>query len=215
MNKNPYVVDSLRPERLGGGGGIYQLDANSVSPTRITGVDELGNQIEETIPAAYHRQFVTLDGCINNVVLRSGVVFSMEPEAERYETMVVRDVIRAGWIPIEACPYSYDYGSIKGGPGARIALVKVPAGEVDCGGKPGAHDEHTCCVHLQKIIADRRAKAQAEHAKRVASQASMKPEQVQQLLEMNAKAFGVALGNHFPDQKAAKQRLREGKGEEG
>jgi hypothetical protein len=212
MSNNPFVVDSLRPERVGGGGGIYQLTENSVSPTRIAGVDEAGMPIEETVPAAYHRKFVANDGGINSVPLRTAAVFSQEPEAERYEHMVVRDIVAAGFIPLTVCPYSYEYKHIKGGP-----LVKVPPGESDCGGRPGATDETNCCPHLQAVIKLRRAASLAKYERQQAQVASMKVADVERIQEATVKAFGQALANHFPgDQKAAgKARLRDGRGEEG
>jgi hypothetical protein len=208
--QSPFVVDSLRPDRIGGGGGIYQLNEYSVNQTVTTGVDDAGLPVEETIPAAYHKKFVMPDGGINTVPLRTAAVFSMEPEAERYEHMVTRDIIRAGAIPIEACAYSYKYAHLKNGQ----PFVKIPDGAVDCGGRPDAHSLETCCPHLQAVIKSRRALSLAKYQKQEQSVSSMKTSDVERLTEMTAKAFGQAMATHFPDGSKAKQKLH-GKGEEG
>jgi hypothetical protein len=209
-NNNGFVVDSLRPERIGGGGGIYQLTENSVNPTVITGVDEAGMPIEETVPTAYHRKFVANDGGINSVPLRTAAVFSREPEAERYEHMVVRDIVSAGFIPLTACPYTFEYKHIKGGP-----LAKIPPGESDCGGRPGATDETNCCPHLQTVIKARRAMSLAKHQKQEAQVSSMKTADVERMQEGMVKAFGQVMATHLSEPKtgAAKARLRDDKGE--
>ena len=204
--QNPFVVDSLRPERIGGGGGIYQLSENSVNPTVITGVDEAGMPIEETVPAAYSKKFVMPDGGINTVPMRTAAVFSMEPEAERYEQIVTRDIISRGAMPLTACPYTHEYKHIKGGP-----LAKVPPGESDCGGAPGATSAENCCPHMKLVIAERVKKSRAKHDKQQAQVASMKLADVERLQEATVKAFGQALAAHLPDK--AKARLRDDKGE--
>jgi hypothetical protein len=210
MSKNPFVVDSLRPERIGGGGGIYQLTENSVNPTVVTGVDETGMPVEETVPTAYSKKFVANDGGINTVPLRTAAVFSMEPEAERYEHLITKDIISAGFMPLDACPYTFKYAHLKNGQ----PLAKIPDGEKDCGGRPGAHNFETCCPHMQTVIKARRASAFAKYQKQQEQVSSMKMADVEKMQEATAKAFGQALAAHFPDQKAPRQRLQ-GKGEEG
>ena len=201
QKNSPYVVDSLRPEGLGGGGGVYQLNVNSVSLTRIVGVDDAGMPIEETIPHAYHRLFVGLDGGIKRVPMRTAAVFSREPEAERYEQITMRDIISAGQMPLEACPYTFEYKHIKGGP-----LAKVPPGESDCGGKP------TGCEHMHKVIDARIAVSRKKHDLIQTQAQNMKTEDVQRMLDTVAEGVGAALAKHDPN--GAKAKMRAGKGED-
>ncbi len=202
QHNSPHVVDALRPEGLGGGGGVYQLNVNSVNPTRIVGVDDAGMPIEETIPHAYHRRFVHPDGGINRIPMRTAAVFSREPEAERYEQITTRDLIRDGFMPIEACPYTFEYKHIKGS-----SLAKVPSGESDCGGKPDG------CEHMLKVIAARLAIRSKKHDLIQAQAQNMKVEDVERMVGTMADGVGAALAKHV-DQAAAKSKLRAGKGEE-
>lgn len=199
--KNPFVVDQLRPERLGGGqGGVYQLTAASVSPTRVIGRDEIGMPIEDTIPTTHFRQMVHPCGAINKVPMRTGSVFSMEPEAERYEQQQMRELIASGWIPLEMCPYSTEYTHITHGP-----FVKIPAGEQACNGDPGG------CVHMKKVIEGRIALARQKHDAEYARVFAMKHEDTQRMIDGISEGVGAALSRHITDNR---KNLRTGKGED-
>ncbi len=206
-----FVVTELRPETSAGGrAGSYQLTANSVSPTRVVGVDDVGMPIEETIPACYSRWFVGLDGCEKDIPMRTAAVFSMETEAERYEHQVMREIIRAGQMPLEACPYTFEYKHIKG-----TSLVKVPAGASDCGGSNGRTDSFgkpVPCEHMLAVMTERKRQALIRHEKIQRSAQIMKPEDVQRMHDQMADSIGAAIARHT-DPKAAKARLRAGVGE--
>ena len=208
-----FTVAELKPERIGGGSNqSYNLTQSSVSPTRIVGSDEAGMPVEETIPTAYSRYFVGLDGCIKDVPMRTAAVFSMEPEAERYEMVVAKEIIAAGQMPLEVCPYTFQFQHIK-----RGALVAVPPGETDCGGSPklirGGDGQIVSggCEHMQKVIDLRKANTRAKHDKLQESSKNLKSEDVQVMMEATAKAFGVAMQQNARDQN--KDRLRGGQGE--
>jgi hypothetical protein len=204
-NQSPYVRDFLVPERIGGGSGrAYQLTADSVSPTRVVGRDKAGRPIEETIPAAYHKRFVMLDGGINRVPMRTAAVFSMEPQHERYEHVTTRELLRAGCMPLEVCPYTQQFLAITG----TRCLVDNPSKHEDCGGKAEG------CEHMHEVITARREQARAEWEHSQKSMQSMKAEDAERLMENTAKAFGVALSQHMPDPKVARKGMRDGKGEE-
>lgn len=201
MNQHPnqFVVDQLVPENRQGG-GIYQLNELSVSPTRIVDIDEDGHQVEETIMTlAKSRKFVDRDGNICEVALRTGRVMSHEPEAVRYEQIVEADCIRTGQLPLDECPYTYKYQHIKGGP-----LVKVPEDERDCGGQPGG------CKHMKKLVSDRRTKSRARWEKEQLDFKKLSEGDVKQMLEGMGKVFGEALASAQANGRA---RLRSGKGE--
>lgn len=204
--KNPFVVDQLKPERLGGGqGGVYQLTASSVSPTRVVGRDELGMPIEDTIPTTHFRLMVHPHGGINKVPMRTGSVFSMEPEAERYEQQQMRELIAQGWIPLELCPYSTEYTHI-----TRGSFVRPPAGETDCGGKQGG------CQHMHAVIKMRTDRARQIHEAEHAKVYAMKHEDTQRMIDGISEGVGAALARHVDAAGAAKANranLRAGKGE--
>jgi len=208
-----FTVDRLTPERIGGGtNASYALTGASVNPTMIVGSDDAGMPVEETVPAVYSRMFVGLDGCIRNDPMRTSAVFSMEPEAERYEIVRTKENIQAGVFPLEVCPYTTEFAHIRRGP-----LVKIPEGEEACGGsnkliRDGSGQISSGgCEHMQKLIATRKALSRAKHDKLQESSKTMKSEDVEKLMESTAKAFGVALQAANPD--AAKARLRSGQGE--
>lgn len=142
---SPYEVDQLRLEQRAEG-RVYQLTYDSVSPTRVIGRDKNGLPIEETVCAlAKSARFVDLHGNVCDVPLRTGRVYSEEPEAVRYEYIITKELIGQGQLPLAECPYTMDYKNFVGGP-----LVKPPPGESDCGGKPDG------CEHMQRIIEARR-----------------------------------------------------------
>lgn len=204
LQKNPFVVDALKPEGLGGkGGGVYQLTATSVNPTRVIGRDEVGMPIEDTIPTVPFRFMVHPCGAINKVPIRTGSVPSMEPEAQKYEMQVMTDLIGAGWIPLEMCPYSTAYTHITRGP-----FVKPPAGAEDCGGAPGG------CQHMKAVMEERTKRAAAKHKAEHDRVYAMKHEDTQKLIDGLTEGLGQVLARQN-DAKANRERLKAGKGEEG
>lgn len=181
---NPFVVNQLVPENRQGG-GIYQLNDLSVSPTRFVDVNEEGLPVEETIMAlAKSAKFVDRDGNICDVALRTGRVPSEDPEAVRYEQIVTFELIRAGQMPLASCPYTNAYRHIKGGP-----LMKPPAGEQDCGGKPDG------CAHMLKEIERRRAVCRERHEKQQQQFRSMGEGDIKLMMEAFGKVFGDAVAN--------------------
>ena len=198
---NPFVVSQLRPETANGNSGqVYQLNMNSVTPTRITGADDLGMPIEERIPICYSREFVGLDGCVKSVPLRTAAVYSQEPEAQRYEQVVVADIIRAGQLPLDACPYTNAFSHIRRGP-----LVKVPPGVEACEGKAGG------CEHMHVVIKARKAAALVKHNAEQAKIESLRSEDVSRMMEGITQGVGAAIANHLA---ANREHLKSGKGEQ-
>lgn len=202
MHQNsPYVVDMLQPQGITGQRHrSYQLNANSVTPSRIVGSDELGMPIEERIPICYSKKFVGLDGCIKDVPLRSAAVFSNDEDALRYERQTVIDIVRAGQLPLDECPYTNAYRWIKSGP-----LVKPPPGADDCGGKPGG------CEHMHAVIKLRQERAKQRHEKEQAQLRAMTQKDADHLVAMVADGVGRAIANADP--KANRGRLARGEGE--
>lgn len=213
-----FVVSTLRPESLGGAGGLtYQLTVNSTNPTRVVGVDDAGMPVEESVPAAYSRMFVGLDGCLRDIPMRTGAGCSMEPEAERYEQVVLKEIVKAGVLPVEACPYTGQYSYITHAP----SLVKIPDGERDCGGNATLIRDGSGqltsggCVHMQKVITDRKARARKKHDDIQTKAGSWKSEDVERMNTAMADSIGAAIGKHLGGDpaKANKARLRNGQGE--
>jgi len=202
MNQqSPFVVDMLQPQTMTGQRHkAYQLTPQSVTPTRIVGSDDLGMPIEERVPIAYSRKFVGLDGCAKDVPLRSAAVFSSEEEALRYERATVADIVRAGQLPLDECPYTNAYRYIKGGP-----LVRPPAGADDCGGNVGG------CDHMQTVIKARQQVARAKWDKEQEQLRQMKPEDAERLAATIAEGVGRAIAANDP--KSNRRNLAQGKGE--
>lgn len=202
-----FVVNQLIPEGRNEQGRAYQLNEASVSPVRVIQIDDDGNELEETICAlAKSAKFVDRDGNICDVPLRTGRVFSMEPEAERYEQIVVHDIIRGGQMPLESCPFTNEFRHIKGGP-----LIKPrDASDVDCGGRPGAQRLHDACPHMQKVIAERRERARIRTMKEDDKMRVMRPDDVAQLVKTLGEAFGDKLAAQA---KPGRANIRDGKGE--
>lgn len=188
MQPNQFVRDSLVPENRQGG-GIYQLNENSVSPTRIVDTSEDGAPIEETIPAvAKHAKFVDLDGNVCDVALRTGRVPSEEPEAVKYEWIVVSTLIQRGQLPLASCPYTNAFAHLKGGG----PLVKAPANAKnagDCGGRPDG------CSHMKAIIEERRAKSRARYDKQQEQFRQMGEGDIKKMMEAFGKVFGDAVAS--------------------
>lgn len=204
MSRSPYEVDQLVPQGLNGSAGkVYQLTQTSVHPTRAIGRDEIGRVIEDTVPTVYWKFMVHPKGSIDKVPMRTCSVFSMEPEAERYETMITRQAIAAGWIPLELCPYSTEWTHITHGP-----FVRIPDGESACAGSPGG------CVHMHRVIAARKVWAKTIHDADQAAVYSLKNEDAKKLAEQISEGVGAALARHVDNLTASRAKLRSGKGEE-
>lgn len=201
----PFLVDQLRPQGATGlGGKFYQLTPASASPVRHIGRDKLGRPIEDTVPTVAWRPFVMLDGCVNKVPIRTCSEFKMEPESVAYENDITKELISAGCMPLDACPYTFEYSFITKGP-----LAEIPSGEKDCGGNKDG------CKHMRAIMDARKADALARHEIEQKNVQEMDPTKVKQLMEMVSEGVGDAIARHLPQQvKAARSRLQDGRGEE-
>ena len=196
MAQNPHVRQTLVPERLDGGPGelTFQITAESVSPTAICGYDDGGNPIEDSVPNAYWEWWVNLSGSIRRVPMRSSSIFSNDYQHKLYEHEKYIDHIRAGQMPAWVCPYTTEFKHIKGGP-----LIKVPAGEEDCGGSGEAHRNiqpgpnpyapPKVCKHMQKVIDQRVAAARKKHEEIQKDSSSLSMANAEKLMETAAKAF--------------------------
>ncbi len=195
-------VSQLTPQGSRGAGKVYELTASSASPTRVIGTDDAGFPIEETLPHAYWREFVGLDGCVKKVPLRTSVPFTMEPEGVRYEQQVTTDIVQAGQLPLDVCPFTGEFGYIQ-----RPRLIANPEGTADCGGKPDG------CEHMLKLIVERKKRARTKYdleqktftAKSQAEMIAMKEGIIEGVADVMAK--------HLPPPNigAAKARMRDGK----
>lgn len=179
---NPFLVTSLVPE--GQQERTYQLTADSVSPTRMRlvkiGDDEM--EVEETLMTlAKSERFVDNDGNICDVALRTGRVPSQEPEAIRYEQVVIHDIVRAGQMPLRCCPATSEFKHLLG-----RALI-VNAKYEDCGGNPEG------CKHMKAEIEARRAKARTKFEKAQSQLAMMKREDVESMMAVMAKTFNQTI----------------------
>ncbi len=205
MQQSPFVVSQLTPEGSDGRpAGVYQLTANSVSPSRVTGRDENGMPVEETVPTVYFRHFAMIDGGWNKVPLRTGSVFSMHEDAVAYERMITTELIRAGCIPGWLCPYSTEHTHL-----TRGAFVKVPDGASDCGGNEAAGG----CSHLKEVMVRRKAVALEKHMSEVRRIESMKDDQIDRMAKGMIEGVGTAIAKHLSAQDqlaASRQKLRKG-----
>lgn len=209
--QSPFAVDVLQPENLTGSGGkIYPLKEASVHPTAYVGTDDAGMPIEDTIPPGYWQWWIGISGCLKRVPMRTAAVFSMEPEAERYEMIQTRRMIRDGQMPAWVCPHTLEFKHIKGG-------ALAPGGE-DCGGSGDAY-KHTIahpkvCKHMQAVIDKRKAAAKAAHDAAQQQLDRMSVAQAEKMQEQTIKAFGVVM-QPLIDQTATRAKLRKGEGDGG
>ena len=196
MDRNsPFTVDRLKPQRVGGGPTeTYALTSDSTSPIAIVGRDSYGRPVEQTVPTCYSKLFVGLDGGIKDVPLRTASVFSMEPEAERYEILTMREIIGAGQFPLDACPYTGEYRHIVGG-----TLIPVPKGEEACDGSKSVVRNESGqivsggCEHMQALIYRRIAASRAETDQIQKQHGAMSEAQAERLLKLAGEAFGEAM----------------------
>lgn len=210
MSDNPFVVQELRPSSpTGQSTATYQLTKASVHPLRQVGRDARGFPVFETVPtAAKWAEFLTADGCINRVPLRTGAVPSNHADAIAYENETIYDLIVDSWIPADLCPYSTKYANLTGGP-----FVAIPPGDRDCGGRPGG------CDHLKAVAAARQALVLENYNRDLARFSSQRDEEYNRMSQGIVAGVGEAIAKHLtaspaPAQsarQAAAQRLKDGK----
>lgn len=207
---NPNVVDQLSPiNPTGQSTKTYQLTKASVSPSRIIGRDARGFPIEDTIPTVPWRWFLSADGCMNKVPIRTGSVPSMHADALAYEQETYYDLIMAGWIPGWLCPYSTKFAHITNGPFAAI-----PAGESDCGGS----EREGGCEHLKRLGKVRRDEVLKAYNADLDRFNERRDEEYSRMRAEIVQGVGEAIAKHaLPAQakaESAKQRLRSGQSED-
>lgn len=219
-NPSPFVRDSLVPEGgVGGQAGVYQITATSVSPT-ITTRDARGMPVEETVPHGYWEWWIGLSGCAKRVPMRTAAVFDRGHEATLYQNTITADHLRAGQLPAWVCPFTNDYRHVTGGP-----LATPGPGDVDCGGSgpefrggiaTNGPTAPRVCAHMQKVINERLIASRKLHDETQQKVEQMSTEQVEKMTAGMATAFGQALATHAAsmDPRAAKDRMKSGKGEE-
>lgn len=205
MSDNPFVVQELRPSSpTGQSTATYQLTKASVHPVRQVGRDSRGFPVVETIPtAAKWAEFLTTDGCINKVPLRTGAVPSNHADAIAYENETLYDLIVDGWIPADLCPYSTKHANLTGGPFAAI-----PPGERDCGGRPGG------CQHLKGIAESRQKLVLENYNRDLARFSAQRDEEYNRMREGIVAGVGEAIAKNLPpasSRASAAQRLKDGK----
>jgi hypothetical protein len=184
----------------------FQLNENSVSPTRLINRDEDGNEIEETVSCYPHREmFVDKAGNICEVVLCNSRTSSRNNEARMYAAQVRLDWLRNAGLPLKECPHapSTEYKRELG----TEVLVKAPSGYKGCaGGKVDADGKITPCEHLKAIIDSRLKKTRDAHEKQEARAASMTSGQLEQM----GRVFGDQIANAMG---SARNNLVNGRGE--
>lgn len=202
---NPNVVQQLRPKNSSGLSTLtYELNSASVSPTRIVGRDARGFPLEETVPTVHWRPFLTTDGCIHKVPLRTGSVPSMHGDAVAYENETTPELVASGWIPAWLCPYSTMFSHITRGPFARSEN-----GEEDCGGS----EREGGCSHLKHVAKLRQDYVTAEYKQRVASFSAEHQVEFERMRDGIVEGVGAAVAKYMTPQASveqARQKLRKG-----
>lgn len=220
-NKSPFEVQRVTPQALGGRTqeGTYQLNSASIHPIAIVGRDAAGRNIEETRPPCYSLRLVHPDGSINWVPMRTGAVFSLDPIAQRYETLTMRDAILDGWLPLWVCPYTMEFSYVVGGP-----LAAPPHGVSACEGDKRAleanlkHEDLTKpaddpsrlilgCSHLKALIMERRRSAQERFRADAQIATNLSVDQVKALMGGVGDAIAEAIHGNPADLKARKSRM--------
>lgn len=210
MDLSRFINTRIEVERTGDN-QAFALTQESVSPAVLIESGEDGIPREMTI-CAYSKvcKFVDRGGNICDVPLRTGRVLSNEPEAAKYEQIVVFDLIRAGQVPLHACPYTLDYGWVKPGP-----LVKPPT--KDASGKPiappvackGAPDG---CEHMKELIERRRAEQVAfmEREEAKLQKHVMSEDAAKKFFKATTEGLGEIVGNAIAAAMDARQGARKG-----
>lgn len=180
-----FRVDNVTPRDAYGretnGTRSYELTRYSAAPYQVVGRDKLGRPIEETINIAYSQKWVHPSGTVNNVVMRTGAIFSMHHDAVAYENETTINNLVNGWLPLWCCPYTPQY---RGVTGTRF-LVDNPDNIEDCGGKPDG------CEHVLAIAAERRRITLKNYEDEVASFNAMTKEKARDLLADLSEAFAL------------------------
>jgi hypothetical protein len=176
-----FTRNELRPPADARVGGVYQIEANSASPTRVIGRDKLGRPIEETIPTCYYQHWVDPGGNVMKVPMRTSSVFSLDTEAKRYEEETTVDLLRGGWLPLHVCPFTPVFRNVTGTP----FLVENADRADDCGGEPDG------CKHLRPIVVERQRVDKVRHAEQEEQFARMNPSQATDLLRRLAQSLDV------------------------
>jgi hypothetical protein len=190
---SPFVVQELRARNAQGGTeATYELTRASVSPQRVIGRDAAGYPLMDTVPTVYWRPFLSGDGCINKVPLRTGSVPSMDTNAVAYENETIYDLVVEGWIPAWLCPYSTKYTHITGG-----QFAASTNGETDCG---GGDPDKGGCVHLQKIGKMRRERVKREYDASVAAFSASSDAEKNRMIDGIAAGVSEAMARHMSPQ---------------
>lgn len=194
MSNQKFVVSELKPrDRTGNvtrGGDTFELSLQSINNEVIVGRDRLGKPIVENRPLNYWRPFLTAEGTINNVPLRTGAVFSMHSDALAYEQETRYELLMAGWIPVSDCPYTQLYRALTGTP----HLIPNPTNEPDCGGNEAAGG----CVHLKALQAERATAAAGTHAREAEEWAKSSNEQKANMVTELTNAFAAIAQANSP-----------------
>jgi hypothetical protein len=205
--------DSLGPYLPPGKLPCYQLDPNTVSPTREARVDEAGIPVEETICAfSAHALFVDRAGNVCDVPLSNGRTASKTQAEENYKQLKISEQIASGALPLNYCPHTDAFTWVKPG-----RLVPPAAGVKPCPPKNGQADgEPDGCVHMKAIIEERRKRTRAAWEAQQKHNASMSLDDARTIAEETAKAFGNTLATAIAERGgagAARANLRADRGE--
>ena len=217
-------------------GRVYELNHNSVSPTRPAGRDKNGIPREEVVCAlAKWERFVDTDGNVCDVPLQCGRVLSVEPEAERIEITTRRTQIAAGCLPLNECPHTTKYADWVLTPDemaheleegeklnpSRGMLVPLPGGEESapqCFGKAQPKDwpagkPFFGCEHMEAVIKARRAACKDRND---AMQRQMQSVDPRAIAHATGEGIASALEKFLPALPGARQRSRlaDSKGED-
>jgi hypothetical protein len=181
-------------------GKIARISADTIGRHRIIGRDENGLNIEEKVCPIQGEVFLDRGGNYAHHALENGRI----PSADgRKNSLLKREegIRDAGWLPQAECPYTERYYHLVKGP-----LIKPPAGEKDCGGKPEG------CEHWWAIEKARKAKSSADARVRKSKARNAGDDAIRELGE-SIRGWTQAQMASAPDIKTARGRMREGRGE--
>lgn len=207
-HNSPFVVDQVRPVSPDGQSTqTYQLSRASASPSRVIGRDARGLPVEDTLPTVPWRPFLSMDGCINKVPMRTASVPSNHADAVAYENETVSELVSVGFIPAWLCPYSTKFTHLTNGP-----FAAPPPGVTDCGGS----NNEKGCEHLQAIAKVRREEVIRLNNLAEQQFSAKRDEEFNRLREGIVQGVGEAIAKHVGPQSRTEraQKLRDGKGED-
>lgn len=188
-----------------GAGRMVQIDHDNVSPTRPAGRDARGIPREEVLPTlAKTERWIDRDGNICDVSLRTSRLLGMTSEDEKYESLIRREQILLGALPLGECPLTTEYAKLVNparNPKISDSLIDNPKGERHCMGDPEG------CKHLQPVIKLRRELALEAHK----TQEAMNQQVPVAALEAMARGFGA--GQNTSGAGGARANMAAGKGE--